>query len=58
METLTGSQVFHAFSAAFTFLVAVSSVNGGTGALNGSAMLAEKRAGDATDSATKQLAPL
>ena len=37
--TLAGSQVFHASSAALTFLVAVSRVNGGTGGLSGSDML-------------------
>ena len=36
MATFAGSQVFQASSAALTFFVAVSSVNGGTGGLMGS----------------------
>ena len=38
MATFAGSQVFQASSAALTFFVADSNVNGGTGGLMGSAI--------------------
>ena len=38
MATFAGSQVFQVTSAALTFFVAVSNVNGGTGGLIGSAI--------------------